>query len=103
MRRVEKLWERSPFCRRCGKPTVIEWWRRQSIALNVATVQHRYSKDHPHRSKGNKTTLFCRGCNAEDNKMMQSILNKKRKGISLSDKEIQYYRNGGDICWDNIK
>ena len=68
---LNKLWNESPNCRKCGRVTNMPV--NHSNKDDDASVQHLYPVGHPARATGVEhadayVELWCRGCNAEDNK-----------------------------------
>lgn len=83
----ERLWKIDPRCENCAVVTVLPEHvegERHSGALkivpdNMATIQHKYSRNHPLRHHANGTNerrhlLWCYKCNKEFNELYENKL-----------------------------
>lgn len=80
-KRRERLWLNDPHCENCGKLTILPEQLpgyKPGIGLkgyeqpsNMATIQHRYSKNNPKRKfyipGERRHLLWCHECNKKDN------------------------------------
>jgi hypothetical protein len=81
-----KLWVRlEGRCENCGGETVIppegEPLLGEAQPDNLATIEHIYGKNHPHRKRVRKEGerrlfLFCRKCNKQKNDIMDQFWNR---------------------------
>jgi hypothetical protein len=81
----KKLWHANPHCENCGTLTVlpehIEGERISGMPINIpdnmATIQHKYSRNHPLRHTKNdrnerRRLLWCHKCNRDYNHMYEN-------------------------------